>query len=60
MHEPNRGKKPHKFTYTYKDISRLTGLTIGTLYKYHARGKLNPSNLSDVLRFVNLYKPASA
>lgn len=49
------GKSPHKFTYTYQDISNLTKLAITTLRIYASKGKFNPDNLNSVIEFVNRY-----
>lgn len=46
------GKKPHKFTYTYKDISRITGLKVSTLRAYASRGIFNPYSFYDTFYFL--------
>jgi len=53
MFEPNRGKKPHKFTYTYMDIARLTGLTLNTVRQYASKGKYDPYNLASTIEFIS-------
>lgn len=53
--EQNRGKKPHKFTYTYQDIALLTGLTLKTVRKYAQLSKYNPSELKSVVKFIGTY-----
>jgi hypothetical protein len=48
----SEGKKPHKFTYTYKDISILSGLTVNTLRNYASQGKFNPADLHSVIKLI--------
>ncbi len=49
---PGKGKSSHRFSFTYADISLLTGLGIPTLRKYRAQGKFNPDNFKSVVEFV--------
>lgn len=53
------GKKPHKFTYTYNDISLLTGLSINTIRQYASKGKLKPHTLREVILFISRQKAQS-
>lgn len=46
------GKSPHKFSYTYKDVSRLTGLSVETLRVYSSQGKFKVGDLGSVVNFV--------
>ena len=48
------GRGKARFTYTYTDIARLTGLTYQTVRKYAALGKYNPSSLESVYMLVTL------
>ena len=45
-------KKTRKFKFTYKDISRATGLSEGTLRVYVHKGKFVPSNLESLVTFI--------
>lgn len=49
-----RGEK--KFYYKYSDISRMTGLSIGTIRNYVTQKKFNPLVLESVNDFLNKYK----
>jgi len=49
---PGKGKSSHKFTFTYQDMSLLTGLGVPTLRKYRAQGKFDPGNFKSVVEFV--------
>jgi len=55
MNKFGQGKKEHKFTYTYKDISNLTGLKISTLRFYVYKRKFNPRLLKEVISFIKRY-----
>jgi len=50
------GKQDQKFKYTYKDIARLTNLTVETLHVYVSQKKFDPHSLESVINFVNSRK----
>lgn len=47
-----KGKRPHKFTYTYQDIADLTHHTLSSIRAYASRKKFNPRSLESVVRFI--------
>lgn len=47
-----RGRSPTKFSYTFEDVARLTGLSIAAARKHAQRGNFDPNSLSSVLEFV--------
>lgn len=56
MENRHEGKMPHKFIYTYNDISALTGLSLWTIRSYVSKKKFNPNDLLDVCQFIMRYK----
>jgi len=52
---PNHHERgPKRFSYTFDDIARAAGLSLGTIKNATSQGKLDPSNLESVIEFVNL------
>lgn len=45
-------KTPKKFTFTFEDISRITGLSVGNLRVMVSRKLFNPKDLQSVVHFV--------
>lgn len=56
MENRHEGKMPHKFNYTYNDISSLTGLSLWTIRSYVSKKKFNPDDLWSVCQFIMQYK----
>lgn len=52
-----RPEKQHRLCwFTYDDIARLADLTPHTVRLYAWRGKYNPRDLDDVLRFIAAHR----
>lgn len=51
----NKGKSPHKFSFTYKDIAVLTGLSIHTIRIYASKHIFNPNDLLSLYKFASPY-----
>jgi hypothetical protein len=49
----HRERGPIRFSYTYKDISRLTGVKVNTIRQHVNRGRLDPTRLESVISYVN-------
>lgn len=48
-----RGKRgPQKYSYTYQDISRLTGLSISYLKKLNSKSEFNINDLESILDLI--------
>lgn len=39
-------------SYTYQDLSRLTGKKLNTIYQHVARGTFDPNDLGSVVKWV--------
>lgn len=60
----NTGQTPHtqtgnntkKFKYGYKDIARLSNLSVFTLYQYKLLGILKPDDLESVFELITYGK----
>ena len=50
------GRSPKKYNYTFNDLSKLTGLTVRTLWLYARKNKFDPHDLGSVVDFVNKYR----
>lgn len=44
---------PVEFTFSYKDLSRLTNLTPNSIWQHVRRGTLDPRNLESVLLWLS-------
>ena len=48
----NRGKSPHKYSYTVRDIAKATGKVEGTIRNDICKGRLNPHDLMSVAKYI--------
>jgi len=44
--------RPTEFTFTYRDLVRLSAMSQNTLYQQVRRGNLDPADLQSVLLFL--------
>ena len=47
-----KGRSPKKFSFTFEDYARLSGLSSAAVRKHAQRGRFDPSDLVSVLEFV--------
>lgn len=47
------GRHDTKYTYTLRDIAKVTGYKLSYLYKMKQQGLLNPNSLLDVIEFID-------
>ena len=58
MNNENRWKKGRgntKFYFTYNDLSKITGLSVGTLRNYSYQKRFNPKDLMSITIFLEPY-----
>ena len=48
------GKSYHKYYYTVKDISQITGRAVGTIRNDMSKGKLAMDDLLSVIKYIEL------
>jgi len=46
------GRGPIRFSYTYRDLARLYGVTVQTIRKWVSAGKVKPGDLRSVLALL--------
>lgn len=55
-HHPNHRERGLKrWHYTYGDIARVTGLSLVTVRNYSRRGKYDPGDLANLIRWAAPY-----
>ena len=48
----HRERGPKRWTYTYADIAKASGLSLGTVKNYKKLGRLDPADLGSVARLI--------
>ena len=46
------GRGPIRWSYTYKDLARLYGVTVQTIRKWVSAGKVKPGDLRSVMALL--------
>ncbi len=48
----HRERGPKRWSYTYADIAKAAGLSVGTVKNYKKLGRLDPSDLASVAHLI--------
>lgn len=48
----HKERGPKRFTYTYEDLARLSGVTIDALRKRISRGAFDPNSFESVIQYL--------